>query len=201
MDPKFLFKTAGSNQQCHDSNVFESTDDRTVLAVSDGGGRRQRMYDISNIDSSWSSGLPPLIGETDQISGIYAHSNWATEDGRYLFSWDENNNIDISVHDITDITDPIQIALFQYSDNARNNALPHNGQVRGQYLYVAYYEAGLRVFDISNPYYPYEVGTVETFQRSIRGNMEGAWNVSVLSAMDCYSRRSKWQSLTLPSCS
>lgn len=66
--------------------------------------------------------------------------------------------------------------------------MPHNGEVRGQYLYVAYYKAGLRVFDISNPLSPYEVGKTETFRDPngdgvlenpyINAQSNGAWNVS-----------------------
>jgi hypothetical protein len=185
MSPKYLFRTAGSGRDCHDSYVLEDVNGKDLLITSDGSGRCQRIWDITNVDSSWSSGLPPIIGQTNQISGIYAHSNWVSEDKRYLFSFEENNQIDMSVHDISDPTSPIHITTFQYADNDKNNALPHNGEVRGQYLYVAYYEAGLRVFDISNPYTPYEVGKDEThrdpngdgsFTQSIRGNMIGAWN-------------------------
>ena len=159
---------------------------RDLLISSDGGGRCQRIWDITDVDASWPLNTrPPLIGQTPQISGIYAHSNWLSEDNRYLFSWDENNNVDISVHDVSDPKKPIEISLFQYSGNAQHNALPHNGEVRGQYLYVAYYEAGLRVFDVSNPYFPVEVGKTEThrdpngdgvFENSIIGTYDGAWN-------------------------
>ena len=186
MSPKYLFNTAGTGRDCHDSYVRTDVNGRDLLITSDGGGRCQRIWDITGVDASWPlHQLPPLVGRTAQISGIYAHSNWLSEDDRYLFSWDENNNVDISVHDVSDPENPIEIALFQYSGNAQHNALPHNGEVRGQYLYVAYYEAGLRVFDISNPYFPVEVGKTEThrdpdgdgvFENSVGGMFEGAWN-------------------------
>jgi len=186
MNPKYLFNTSGSGRDCHDSGVIENVNGRDLWVVSDGGGRRQRIWDITNVGASWPTGaLPPLVGQTNQISGIYAHSNWVSDDKRYLFSWDENNVIDISVHDITNPAAPIEINLFQYSENSQYNAIPHNGEVRAKYLYVAYYEAGLRVFDISNPYAPLEVGKAETYRdadgdgdytRGISGSYDGAWN-------------------------
>ena len=144
------------------------------------------------MDENWTTDtLPVIIGQTEEISGIYAHSNWASEDGRYLFCFDEGNQIDIAVHDISDPANPALIATFQFSsESAKQNAVPHNGEVRGQYLFVAYYKAGLRVFDISNPFQPYEVGKAETyrdpngdgiFENEINENYYGgAWNVSFI---------------------
>ena len=67
------------------------------------------------------------------------------------------------VHDVSDLTSPIQITTFQHSSEG-STARPHNGAIRGNYLFIAYYRAGLRAFDISNPYLPVEVGKVETFR-------------------------------------
>src|SRR4029450_1996660 len=61
-----------------------------------------------------------------------------------------------------------------------------NGQVRGNYLLAAYYEAGFRVVDISNPVNPVEVGKYETwrdpdgdgtFNAAVTGVYNGAWSV------------------------
>ena len=58
----------------------------------------------------------------------------------------------------------------------------------GKYLLTAYYEAGFRVFDISNPANPVEVGKYETwrdpdgdgtFDQTITGVYNGAWNLHV----------------------
>lgn len=140
-----------------------------------------------DVDENWQTNhLPSIIGETTQISGIYAHSNWHSDDKRFIFCFDEGNQVDISVHDISDPTQPKTIGQFQYSEEAIYNGVPHNGEIRGQYLYIAYYTVGLRVFDVSNPYHPFEVGKAETF-RDPNGSgtvvkaesiSDGAWNVS-----------------------
>ncbi len=60
--------------------------------------------------------------------------------------------------------------------------------MRRNYLLLGYYEAGFRVFDISNPVNPVEVGKYETwrdpdgdgtFNQSITGNYNGVWDVYV----------------------
>eukprot|EP00579_Thalassiosira_antarctica_P033091 CAMPEP_0202000898 /NCGR_PEP_ID=MMETSP0905-20130828/7147_1 /ASSEMBLY_ACC=CAM_ASM_000554 /TAXON_ID=420261 /ORGANISM="Thalassiosira antarctica, Strain CCMP982" /LENGTH=787 /DNA_ID=CAMNT_0048557497 /DNA_START=44 /DNA_END=2407 /DNA_ORIENTATION=+ len=186
-NPSFLFNTGGTGRDCHDSFVRENIDGKDVLFVSDGSGRRERIYDITNVDANWSvNTVPPQIGAgTPVVSGIYAHECWLSEDNRYLFQFDENNAEDIIVHDVSDLANPVTITIFQYSEQGSRNALPHNGQVRGNYLYAAYYEAGLRVFDISNPHLPVEVGKVEThrdpdgdgnYDNGIIDTYEGAWN-------------------------
>ncbi|KAL7543319.1 hypothetical protein ACHAXR_012646 [Thalassiosira sp. AJA248-18] len=184
--PAFLFSISGIGKDCHDSYVREDIDGRDILFVSDGSGRKESIYDITDVDATTNQ-APAAIGTTAQLSGIYAHESWLSEDNRYLFEFDENNSADCIVYDVSDLTSPVRITTFQYSEEDTTNALPHNGEVRGKYLFVAYYEAGLRVFDISNPFLPVEVGKVETYRdpvgdgtytRSIsgRGSTDGAWN-------------------------
>jgi hypothetical protein len=149
------------------------------------------------VDENWATDeLPPIIGRTEEISGIYAHSNWVSTDKRYLFCFDEGNQVDIAVHDIADPTQPKLIGTFQYSGEADYNAVPHNGEVRGQYLYIAYYSVGLRVFDISNPFQPFEVGKAETLRdpdgTGVLENTalsDGAWNVSTKAALTAFFNR------------
>lgn len=186
-NPSFLFQTGtSSGRDCHDSFVRENINGKDILFTSDGGGRRERIYDITNVNATTNT-VPPEIGTgTTSISGIYAHECWLSKDNRYLFQFDEFNVADIIVHDVSDLANPVIITRFQYSEQGENSgSITHNGQVRGNYLYAAYYEAGLRVFDISNPYLPVEVGKVETYRDpdgdgsyidSVSGSYLGAWN-------------------------
>ena len=45
-----------------------------------------------------------------------------------------------------------------------NAVSPHNPVVMGNYLYVSWYQAGLQIFDISNPSNPVRVGQYDTYQ-------------------------------------
>merc|ERR1712048_556821 len=106
---------------------------------------------------------------------------------KYLIGFDEFDTYDMSVYDIGDLSNPVFKRFFQYSQDNLASARVHNGQVRGNYLFVAYYEAGFRVFDISGlPNTITEVGKYETFRDpegtssslpSIQGTYDGGWNV------------------------
>ena len=188
-DPPVIAAWSGSQRDCHDSYAradVTGSGGKDILYAADGYARRYRLLDISNVRSG---GAPVFLGETDLVSGTYAHSNWLSDDSQHLYVFEEFNQYDLGVYDVSDPTNPTVVTTFQYSEDGTGNSRVHNGQVRGDYLFVAYYEAGLRVFDVSNPVNPVEVGKLETwrdadgdgtFNRGIAGNYNGAWNVSTL---------------------
>jgi choice-of-anchor B domain-containing protein len=187
-DPPLIASWSGSGHDCHDSYAranVPGSGGKDLLYVAEGYAIRYRVIDITNVRTS---GTTALVGESPTVSGIYAHSNWLDDDSHYLYAFDEFNVRDIGVYDVSNPASPTQVTTFQWSGDATGNSRIHNGQVRGKYLLTAYYEAGLRVFDISNPLNPVEVGKYETwrdpdgdgtFNQSITGNYNGAWNVHV----------------------
>ena len=187
-NPPLVASWSGTQRDCHDSyarNDLPGTGGKNVLFAADGYARRYRLIDISSVRST---GQTTQLGETASISGIYGHSNWITDDSKYLFGFEEFNVEDITVWDISNPSAPTYVTAFQWSGDASQNARVHNCQIRGDYLMCGYYEAGFRVFDISNPANPVETGMYETwrdpdgdgnFQESIVGAYDGAWNLHV----------------------
>jgi choice-of-anchor B domain-containing protein len=187
-NPPIIASWSGSGHDCHDivarTNV-PGSGGKDLLYSSDGYATRYRILDITNVRS----GVPPtLLGETAPVAGIYAHSDWLTDDSHYLYTFEEFNVYDVGVYDVSNPASPTLVRTFQYSGDASQNSRTHNGQVRGNYLLLGYYEAGFRVFDISNPVNPVEVGKYETwrdpdgdgtFNQSITGNYNGVWDVYV----------------------
>eukprot|EP00978_Attheya_sp_CCMP212_P012538 scaffold31315_cov49-Attheya_sp.AAC.2 len=183
MIPFFLSSTKGNQRDCHDS-FSRMVNGRLLLFAADGYTSRVRIHDITDIRSKKA---PVLLGETEKSDGTYAHSVALTDDSKYMYTFDEFDNYDIAVYDISNVRNPVQIRTFQWKgEESEGNSIIHNGFVRGNFLLTAYYQAGFRVFDITNPTEPVEVGNYETYrdpegsgvlEPPINKNYQGAWNL------------------------
>ena len=128
---------------------------------------KTEIYDISNIATQ----APTLLGFiSDQSPNVTAgnsmHSSWSSEDGNYLYSCRETNNGngDVRVYNITNPAVPLLVNSLTMNALGLNAVTPHNPVVVGNYLYVAWYQAGIQIFDISSPANPVRVGQYDTFQ-------------------------------------
>jgi hypothetical protein len=128
---------------------------------------RTEIYDISNIGTT----APALLGFIEDPSPIVTngnamHSNWTSEDGNFLYSCRETNNGsgDVRVYNITNPAVPVLVKSIGMVELGLNAVTPHNPVVMGNYLYVAWYQAGIQVFDISTPGNPVRVGQYDTYQ-------------------------------------
>jgi hypothetical protein len=127
---------------------------------------RTEIYDVSNVATQ----APTLLGfiedQTTTTAGNSMHSSWSSEDGNYLYSCRETSNGsgDVRAYDITNPAQPLLVKSIGMNALGLNAVTPHNPVVFGNYLYVAWYQAGLQVFDISNPSDPKRVGQYDTFQ-------------------------------------
>jgi hypothetical protein len=131
-----------------------------------GWGGRIDIFDLSNIDAQ----PPALIGSI--LGDARNHSTWTTEDGKYLYSCRETPDGDIRVYDVQNPSQPLLVRTITTSQLGLNAITPHNPTVVGNYLYVAWYQAGLQVFDISNPVDPKRVAQYDTFDTAFAPPVE-----------------------------
>jgi hypothetical protein len=131
---------------------------------------RTEIYDISNIANQ----APTLLGYIEDPSssvtnGNNMHSSWTSEDGKYLYSCREVTNSngpspgDVRVYNVENPAQPLLVKRFTMTDLNLNAVTPHNPVVMGNLLFVSWYQAGLQVFDITNPADPKRVGQYDTF--------------------------------------
>lgn len=119
-----------------------------------------------------------LLGSITDPTIAYHHSGWTTKDGRYLLVCDELANgadADITVWDIQDPSNPERVDAF--SDP---NATVHNLYIIGDYAFVSYYTAGIRVFDLSDPTNIVLVDEYDTSPASGEG-FDGAFGIDPFS--------------------
>ena len=109
----------------------------------------------------------------------YVHQGWLTEDHRYFYLDDEldelvgmTNGTRTMIWDVSELDDPVLVGEFTGSTNATD----HNLYVRGDRMYQANYQGGLRIWDITDPEEPVEIGHFDTTREA--GNppgFSGAW--------------------------
>jgi len=133
-----------------------------LMFASQYSGSLVEIYSISNLANQ----SPVFVSSI--TSNSTNHSSWTSEDGNFLYSARETFDGDLRVYDLRPLFGtPQQPALLVRSikagDLGLNAITPHNPVVMGNKLYVAWYQAGLQVFDISNPANPVRIGQYDTF--------------------------------------
>ncbi|HSM09117.1 MAG TPA: choice-of-anchor B family protein, partial [Gemmatimonadota bacterium] len=108
---------------------------------------------------------PRPIAAASYPGQAYIHQGWLTEDHAWFYLDDELDELvgttettRTTVWDLTDLDDPTFAGELLGPDGASD----HNLFIKGDRMYQANYQAGLRVVDISEPTEPVEVGYFDT---------------------------------------
>lgn len=106
--------------------------------------------------------------------GAVTHNAWTTEDRRFLVTTDEGGSNHAKLWDISNVTSQVQVADLMPYDGA---SMVHNAYIKGNYLYLAHYRAGVIVYNIQNPSNPVEAGHYDTYPGVNSTAYQGCWNV------------------------
>lgn len=150
-----------AHEEGHDAAVFG---DRLYFFF---GTQATLIYDVTLRTS------PFAVGAITDSTIAFHHHGWESADGNYLFLADElafHPSPDITVWDVTSLPSPIKVGSI-----ADSTATAHNCYVIDNYLYVSYYLAGFRVYDVTDPTQPVLVDTYDTNVNSGEGIYEGSW--------------------------
>jgi hypothetical protein len=116
---------------------------------------------------------PVAIGTIIDPTMTFYHNGWPTRDAGYLYITDEyatSPKADITIWDIHNVGSPVRVGgIYDATASA------HNCYVVGSLLAVAYYTAGFKLFDVSNPVNPVLVDSYDTSSYTGEGNFDGAW--------------------------
>ena len=135
--------------------------------------------DTVNIVNMTNKAAPVQISVTDYPGLGYTHQGWLTEDHRFFFLGDELDEINFGhntktlIWDMQDLENPTLMGSYEHA----TKSIDHNMYVKGDYLYQANYEAGLRVLDVSDIENVHEVAFFDTIPDSDQARFEGAWGV------------------------
>ena len=110
---------------------------------------------------------------------VYSHQGWLTEDHEYFFMNDELDevrgvvpNTRTLIWDVKDLDEPVLVKEFL----SENTSSDHNLYIVGDLMYQSNYNSGLRVFDISDPENPRQVGFFDTVPGEDSPAMDGSWS-------------------------
>lgn len=98
-----------------------------------------------------------------------AHTVIPSEDGKLLVVAEERQNGNVYVFDIQNINqendpdNPVWRATLNASSVGIQATSPHHPHLHGNLLFLPWYEAGLQVFNLTNPAAPVHVGSFDTF--------------------------------------
>lgn len=105
------------------------------------------------------------------------HSGWLSENGNYLYFADESRGKRMKAYDVSgvNIYSPRLLGLFGLTGN---ESIAHNLMQEGDFIYVAYYRDGFKVYSTENSVNPVLVAQYETYHPfSLNDKFDGAWGV------------------------
>lgn len=116
----------------------------------------------------------PMVVNTQTTPTAYTHNTWLSDDGKTIFTTDENAGSYIGAYDISN---PLNIKLL---DKIRSpsgvNAIVHNTHVLNDYLVTSWYTEGVTIVDAHRPQNLVQVGQYDTYNGTI-ADFRGAWGV------------------------
>ncbi len=160
--PVLLWEGPNDIPEVHDCYV------RDNIAFLNCGQNGIRVYNFSNANS------PVYINNLTfyQDQG-YNHQGWLSPSGNTYIFTDETSGKRIKKCSVNNQYDLTITHLF--GTNYLENSIPHNLICDDNFAYVAYYNEGLRIYDIRDV--PIEIAAYDTYESASTFNMNGAWGV------------------------
>jgi hypothetical protein len=151
-----IVTTGGSNDNLHDLTVrggklYTSNTDNGITDI----------YDVTDIASpQWAAAARKIASFN---VGPRNHSNDVTADGNFIICCRETSNGDCQVWSLVQPGTPVRVATINRGTIGVDAYTPHNPVIVGDTLYISWYQAGVQVFDFSNPSNPVHIGAYDTF--------------------------------------
>ncbi|MBG79703.1 MAG: hypothetical protein CMJ39_03200 [Phycisphaerae bacterium] len=119
-----------------------------------------------------------IVGSVEYSNNNYSHQGWLTEDFQYFYLNDELDEQNTGSTTLTRILDVSNLAnpFLAGTCTTGSNAIDHNLYIRGNRMYQANYQSGLRIFDITDPLNPDQVAWFDTYPGGNSASFNGMWS-------------------------
>ncbi len=163
VNPQLVYTGPSDIPEVHDAYV------RDNIAYLNCGFDGLRVYDFS--DPSNPVFLQNMPVYQDQG---YNHQGWLSPDGKTYIFGDETSGKRLKKCNV-DANHELSIQRY-FGTNYENNSVPHNIMLTNEFAFVAYYNEGLRIYDLRSNI-PQEIAHYDTYPDDSPFNMQGAWGV------------------------
>ena len=116
----------------------------------------------------------PVLISTKTTTTTFPHNTWRSDDGKTIFTTDENAGSYIGAYDVSD---PANIKfLDKIRSSAGANAIVHNTHFLNGFVITSWYTEGVTIVDVNRPQNLVQVGQYDTYNGSL-ADYRGAWGV------------------------
>lgn len=157
-----------NNLYVHDSRIINDT----IWACNIGDGR------VTIINATDKNNPVTVRSWVNNPAPNDPHNIALTNDRHYAFVTDESETPSpgkLKIWDVSDLNDITYIRSF--NSYPFENAIVHNVEIKNNFAFLAYYTAGVKVLNISNPSDPVEIGWFDTYPDNNKTFYDGCWAV------------------------
>jgi choice-of-anchor B domain-containing protein len=116
----------------------------------------------------------PVVLSTFSTPTAFPHNCWRSDDGKYLFTTDENSfSPFLTSFDISNPSNVVELDRIQ--SNPGSGSVVHNTHYYNGYLVNAYYKDGITIVDGHRPNNLVQVGNYDTYPQQSGGGYNGCW--------------------------
>lgn len=114
-----------------------------------------------------------------QFSGYNHSTSFNNNHKKMVFTDEVPHNLPVKIYDISNLSNMTQLSTIS-SNTSKANKVPHIPYWKDNHVYCSYYTDGLRIFNVSNPSNPVEVGYYDTYlvnDTNAEKSYAGNWGV------------------------
>lgn len=163
INPVLMYEGPGDIPEVHDAYVVNN------IAYLNCGFDGLRVYDFTNVSTP--TFLQNMSFYQDQG---YNHQGWLTPDKKFYVFGDETNGKRLKKC-IVSGNHTLSIDKT-FGTNWQDESVPHNIMLDNNFAFVAYYNEGLRIYDLRHRI-PEEIAHYDTYPDDSPFKMYGAWGV------------------------
>lgn len=126
------------------------------------------VYDMSDKQN------PQLIGQASGPGFGYCHNVWPSDDGRFFVTTEESTYRTVKLWELKPDGSVIPRGTYLGA-----NHIAHNAHIRGDFIFISHYTAGMTVVDWSDPDSLVEVARYDTYHWTDSPITRGCWGVTV----------------------